>query len=119
MSLPMQESPGFTRGEERQLWQMHHLASELAYKGWETVGVVNVRHGVKVAHDVRQPDGPEYEAVNPVAVLFRRPWAATAECDQATLSDGNWLTCDVTGPHDVHKLEHTGLTWTTNSEEKP
>lgn len=109
------------------LWQMHQLASELAYKGWETVGVVNVHHGMKVARDVRQPDGPEYVAVNPVAVLFRRPWAATTECDEETWSldhftadqtDGYWIRCDVLGPHDVHKDEHTGLTWKT-PEEKP
>lgn len=110
------------------LWQMHHLASEFGYKGWEAVGVVNVNHGMKVANDVRQPDGPEYVAVNPVAVLFRRPWSATAECDEETWSldhfnaeqaDGYWIRCDLLGPHDKHKDKHTGLTWKTTTEEKP
>lgn len=26
--------------------------------------------------------------------------------------DGYWIVCDLQGPHDEHKDEHTGLTWT-------
>ena len=59
-------------------WQMHHAASEMGYQGgWEAIGAVNLNQGFKVPSDIRAAvkdvDGTEYEAVCPVAVLFRRP----------------------------------------------
>lgn len=37
--------------------------------------------------------------------------------DNDEQADGYWSTCDLRGPHDRHKDEHTGLTWTTTAEE--
>lgn len=31
--------------------------------------------------------------------------------------DGYWITCDLQGPHDEHKDEHTGLTWRSTERE--
>lgn len=54
-------------------WQMHHLANNWHGRyGWETVAVVNLPAGYKVPREAGDEDGPEYEAVCPVAVLFRR-----------------------------------------------
>lgn len=56
------------------VWQMHHLASTWQYRyGWEVVSVVNLPAGHRVPRDAGDEDGPMYEAVCPVAVLFRRP----------------------------------------------
>jgi hypothetical protein len=54
------------------------------------------------------------------AVLDIRPEPAPLPCQAETWSwdhfnqeqvDGYWIVCDLRGPHDEHKDEHTGLTW--------
>jgi hypothetical protein len=55
-------------------WQMHHLASDWhARYGWEVVSVVNAKPDMEVPHKAGDENGPTYRAINPVALLFRRP----------------------------------------------
>lgn len=60
-------------------WQMHHLANNWHYEyGWEAVAVTPLPAGYKVPKTAGDEDGPDYAAVCPVAVLFRRPLGWTA-----------------------------------------
>ncbi len=63
------------------VWQLAHLCNFFAENGWEPVAVTDGSPGQKASRNVRDDDGPMYEAIAPKVVLFRRPadWAAEHE----------------------------------------
>jgi len=76
------------------------------------------RHGELVAVVVNG----DQELAERICALLNASDGVAAQCTEDTWSwehfndqqtDGYWITCDRTGPHDEHKDEHTGLTWRT------
>lgn len=55
------------------VWQLAHLCNHMAGYGWEPLTVTDGMPGQKVSREVAHEDGPLYEALKPVVVLFRRP----------------------------------------------
>lgn len=57
------------------VWQIAHLCNHMAGHGWEFVSMVESYQGQYVTRKVDDEDGPTYEALKGVVVLFRRPIA--------------------------------------------
>lgn len=85
--------------------------------------------GAGFSSDLRWVRAVDLNALRDELIELRAAVApAPVACDEETWSwehfthqqaDGYWIRCDVLGQHDVHKDEHTGLTWKTPAKEKP
>ncbi|MEU4558396.1 hypothetical protein AB0F72_08400 [Actinoplanes sp. NPDC023936] len=91
-----------------------------------------------IAHGPLQPGDPDplhnltigdFNALRDELIELRAAVVPTPEgCQEETYSwehftphqtDGFWIRCTLTGPHDEHRDGHTGLTWKTNAEGTP
>jgi hypothetical protein len=55
------------------IWQVGHLCTYFALKGWEPVQVFPSVEGIRVLRDVTHREGTTMLATAPHEVLFRRP----------------------------------------------
>jgi hypothetical protein len=77
--------------------------------------------GVGFSSDLRWVRAADLNALRDELIDLRAAAAPSPqECQEETWSgdhftpeqaDGYWIVCDLRGPHDEHKDEHTGLTW--------
>lgn len=104
------------------LWRTGRGEPHCIYYGDKLVGMArDVEDAAEIVRAMNERARERSEILNPETVEFPAPTMPPAPCEVETRSwdhftpeqmDSYWIRCTLSGPHDEHKDENTGLTWT-------